>query len=82
MTSIEEVPDDLSRAIEHAQKVLNWYGNLAKKEIPPRYMWPFDDLLISWFERVEEERDRERNPGGSADSASDWEQNEYARGLR
>lgn len=52
VTSIEEVPVDLLRAISHADKILDWHENLMEKDIPPEYMWPFDDALTEWFEDI------------------------------
>lgn len=52
MNTIEDVPLDLLRTISHANKVLDWHENLSSDDIPPEWMWPFDDLLEEWFEDV------------------------------
>lgn len=53
-------------AIEHALKVCSWQENLIGKEMPPSWMWPFDDELEIWFERVDRER-KEKYGGDSED---------------
>lgn len=53
------------------------------EEIPPRYIWQFDDLLSEWFERVREKRDAGRTGQPAADiEGSGWETNDLAKGLR
>ena len=61
MTSIEEVPVDLLRAISHANKILDWYENLSEKDIPPEWMWGIDSELEVWFEEVK----ASHSPGGA-----------------
>lgn len=58
VTSIEEVPMDLMRAITHASKVLDWYENLEEKHIPPEWMWQFDERLHEHFEQVRAESEK------------------------
>lgn len=51
--------------------------------MPPRWMWPFDQELEAWFERVDEERKAKFNKGasaGSSESEGSMIQNEYAKG--
>jgi hypothetical protein len=67
MTSMEEIPWDLSYAIEHAIKVCSWQENLVGDEMPPMWMWPFDDELEIWFDRVDRER-KEKYGGGESDT--------------
>jgi hypothetical protein len=43
---------DLLRAIGQANKILSWYENLAEDDIPPEWMWGFDDLLEEWFDDI------------------------------
>lgn len=57
MISIEEIPVDLLRAIYHGYKILDWFENLTEKEVPPEWMWSFDDELTEWFEEVKASRD-------------------------
>jgi len=66
--SVEDIHWDLAFAIEHANTVISWQRNLSKKEMPPRWMWPFPDELEIWFEEVEMIRDKES--GGSSDDES------------
>jgi hypothetical protein len=86
VNSVEDVPHDLHVAILHAHKILSWYKNLVPEEIPPRWMWSFDERLVSWFEEVKRQRDSKFN--GNSPSVADrgnestWGQNEFARGLR
>lgn len=69
-------------ALEQAQRVLNWQENLMEEEMPPAWMWPFDQQLEEWFEEVE----RKRKSKYGADSDDDDEpmgdmmQNEFAKG--
>lgn len=72
------MPFDLLQAIEHANRVLDWTENLSSDELPPPWMWPFDDELALWFEEVE--RKREEKFGGSPDEESSMERNELAEG--
>lgn len=51
--------------------------------MPPQYMWPFEEELELWFERVD--REREARYGGGSSSYDDDETgsmmgNELARG--
>lgn len=84
-SSIEEVPIDLIRSVNHAFKILDWFENLMKEEIPPEWMWPIDHELELWFEEVERKRD-ERYPshGDSSgdESGGHMMVNELAKDLR
>jgi hypothetical protein len=40
------------QAVAHAQRILDWYQNLTSDEIPPSWMWPFDDLVSEWLDDV------------------------------
>jgi hypothetical protein len=71
------------RAIAHAQTVLSWQEVLTEDEMPPEWMWPFDEELESWFEDVERKRkERYGNRGDDADSSGPMTENEYAKGMR
>lgn len=50
------MPLDLLRAISHANKILDWHENLVTDEIPPEWMWPFDDPLNEWFDDIKRDR--------------------------
>ncbi len=84
--SIEDIPEDLTRAIEHAFKVLGWFENLQKDETPPEWMWPFDDQLNEWFDQVERDRNDKYGGGNDRDELSSQGgivlENEYAADMR
>jgi hypothetical protein len=65
--SVEDVPWDLARAIDHAHRVLSWQENLSQEEQPPKWMWPHDDELKVWFEEVRLAREEKYGGGGSDD---------------
>lgn len=46
-------------------RVVDWHENLMPDEVPPPWMWPFEDELEIWFERVDEERKARYGGGGS-----------------
>lgn len=70
------------RAVNHALRILEWQENLSEDEMPPEWMWPIEDALTSWFEKVKE--DREKKYGSKSTSSGDESaammQNEYAKG--
>lgn len=76
--TIEDVPNDLIKAVQHAFRVMNWHENLPGDEIPPAWMWPFDELLDDWFEQVEADRKAKWDNPGSQDEEADMMDNEYA----
>lgn len=78
--TIEDVPADLVRAIQHAFKILDWHENLIEEEIPPEWMWNLDHELEPWFERVDE--DRKSKYGGGQDTNKETMRNEYAAQFR
>lgn len=82
--SIEDVPLDLMRAISHANKILDWYENLMEKDIPPEWMWGFDDLLNDWFEEVKAKRGTGGSSGDEPDNRTvvPLMENEEAKGRR
>jgi len=69
--SIENVPRDLLRAVSHAYKILSWYENLTDDEVPPEWMWPFDEELRVWFEDVKQERNAKYGGSSSHDGGED-----------
>jgi hypothetical protein len=61
---------------------LDWQENLQSEELPPEWMWPYDDDLELWFEEVDRRR-REKFGGSDADASSEGMlANEYARDRR
>ena len=67
--SIEDIPWDLVRAIEHAHLILGWQENLVSEEIPPRWMWAHDYELKQWFDEIR--MAREEKYGGDHDDDGD-----------
>lgn len=70
-------------AIEQASRVLDWMENLVKEEMPPDWMWPFEDELEQWFADVEEKRKQKYGGGGdtsSDESSGPMMKNEFAQG--
>lgn len=67
-------------AIEHAHRILDWHETLSKDELPPRWMWPFEDELKIWFEEVDEKRNEQH--GDSGGEAVPMMANELTRGRR
>jgi hypothetical protein len=65
--TIEEVPYDLVKAIEHAFRILDWHENLPKEEIPPVWMWAVGHEIEYWFEEIERKREEEANARSSGD---------------
>jgi hypothetical protein len=51
--SVEDLPSDLSLAIEHANLIASWQENLMTEDMPPRWMWHLDWELERWFEELE-----------------------------
>jgi hypothetical protein len=66
-SSIEEVPYDLVRAIEHAFRILDWHENLPKEEIPPSWMWAVEHEIEEWFAEVDRKREEQRGASSSGD---------------
>lgn len=78
--SIEEVPHDLLSAIDHASRVCDWQENLPTDELPPRWMWPFEEELADWFEQIKEAREIQRGGGANGDTSVPMMSNEMAEG--
>ena len=53
--------------------------NLLAEEIPPDWMWPFDDLLADWFDEVKAKRDEKYGTASNEESVP-LAKNEYAVG--
>lgn len=66
---------------------MSWHEDLLEKEVPPSWMWPFEDELKEWFEQVKADREN-RYGGDDADDDGDsggkpmMLSNEFARGRR
>lgn len=82
-TSIEELPTELIHAVDHANRICDWQENLPKDEMPPEWMWPFEEELVAWFESVNEAREAERSSSSpNGDTSVPMMQNEMAEGRR
>jgi hypothetical protein len=59
---------------------------MSSDEMPPEWMWPLDDAIVEWMDRIREERD-EKYGRGDRDREEKREtvpmtSNELARGRR
>lgn len=70
---------DLALALNHANRVCDWQENLAQDEMPPAWMWPFEDELELWFEEVERRRSEKYGTSRSEDESVPMMQNELAK---
>lgn len=64
--SIADISWELSAVIQHAYRILNWQENLSEDEMPPVYIWPFEEELELHFERVDKAR-KDKYGGSSGD---------------
>lgn len=78
--SIEDLPSDLSNAIDHSYRVISWLENYQEEEIPPKWMWHLEWEIEPWFEEVN--RARKSQYSSSGDEESPMEQNELAARFR
>lgn len=76
------MPLDLLRAIQHANKILDWYENLTSKDMPPDWMWSFDKRLNEWFDRVKEEHENPSKSAADDRTVVPLMENEEAKGRR
>jgi len=53
VTSVEDIPADLTLVIDHGYKIISWQENLTEEEMPPRWMWHLDWELEKWFEEID-----------------------------
>ena len=51
------------RAVQFAGRILEWQENLTEEEMPPQWMWCFEDELEPWFDEIF--RARKSDSGGS-----------------
>lgn len=73
------MPHDLGAAVSQAHRICDWQENLTREEMPPVWMWPFEDELKAWFDRVEADRKDRYGGGGSRDTEAPMMSNELAR---
>ena len=74
--SDNDIPWDFQMAVDQAYRIISWLDNLPKKEMPPQWMWPFDEKIIEWFNAV----NSDRNGGISTDESKNLVQNDFAKG--
>lgn len=36
--------------------MLDWQETLTTDEMPPEWMWPIDEAIVEWMDRIREER--------------------------
>lgn len=82
ITSIEDIPWDLTCALRHADQILDWHENLPEDELPPEWMWRFDAELNDWFDQVKEKRDEKYGSRSDDREQVPLMDNEYTAGLR
>lgn len=68
-------------AISHAQTILNWQENLFGEDMPPEWMWPFNEELEKHFDEVEKRRKRKYGEDEEEESGP-MVQNELSRHMR
>lgn len=78
---VEDLPADLSVALEQALRICSWQENLQADEMPPNWMWHLDWEIEAWFIQVKKARD-EKYGKESEDEPTDWEENEHASRFR
>ena len=71
------------RAIEHAHRIISLLENLREEEMPPDWMWPFDERMESWLARVKADRTSGAQSGSSSpDEEVPMMENEYAQRFK
>lgn len=78
--SIEDLPGDLSIAIDHAYHVISWMENYTEEELPPSWMWPLDHETRPWFDNVVAARNAKYGNSGDDREIVDMDQNESTVG--
>ena len=79
-SSIEDLPCDLSIAIEQGCRIALWYENYTEEEMPPKWMWHLEWELETHFEEIEQIRKSKYGDSDSSDmdSGGSYDQNELA----
>ena len=86
--SMQQIPVDLQRAIQHGFWILDIREILAGEESPAEWMWQFPDEIEQHLERVDSDRKARWSGGSSADepyespNPEDWTHNELADQYR
>ena len=79
--SFEELTFEFTIALNHALIVMGWYEHLAEGEIPPQWMWPFDDALEEWMDGVKADRKSQYSTDAS-DTEANMDSNDLASRFR
>lgn len=77
--SVQDLPNDLFVAIQHASVVLSWLKNLPKEEQPPQWMWHLNAETTAWFDEIEMIREAKYGGQGGSDDEVVMERNDFAR---
>lgn len=82
--TVEDIPQDLMLAIEHAQRIISWQENMVEDEMPERWKWHLDHEIKDHFERVAAARDEKYGTKSGSDETPDEPMmvNEYAARMR
>ena len=80
--TIEDLPGDLSIAIDQAFRIISWLENYTEEELPPSWMWPLDHEITPWFEQVAANRRRKYGDAHDDREIVDMDVNEDAVGWR
>lgn len=66
------MPHDVTAVIHHAFAILSWLENLSDEDMPPSWMWAFDEELTDWFDAIQAKHKSEM----SGDETSEMMKNE------
>jgi len=72
----------LARAIDHAARILNWQESVLSEDMPPSWMWPFEEELEVWFDEVHRKQEEKYGGGGSSDETVPMMGNQLADAKR
>lgn len=84
VTSVEQVPDALTNAINHAVRIISWMENYTDEETPPKWMWHLEHELEPWFAEVKRVKNQQNSSSGYEEAKEEGEymSNEFTAGLR
>lgn len=80
--SVEDVPWEFTYVLNHALRILNWQENLVDDEVPPKWMWLFEDELEKWFKEVDRARKEKFGRGDDEEPEGGYMYNEEAERFR
>lgn len=81
-SSVLDAPADLVRAIQFSTRVLAWQEDLLEEEMPPKWMWLYEDELTPWFEEVMRNRKAKFSTDTPSSGEGEMVENEFAKGRR